>query len=72
MDGGEESESGHGDGGFTVKDMLWHGGSVWDAWFSCASNQVRPSVTSIFFPVASLRNEEASSPVRIGSAWVCA
>ncbi|KAM3410793.1 hypothetical protein ACQJBY_002797 [Aegilops geniculata] len=40
MDGGEESERGHGDGGFTVKDMLWHGGSVWDAWFSCASNQV--------------------------------
>ncbi|KAG6530993.1 hypothetical protein ZIOFF_004763 [Zingiber officinale] len=23
-----------------MKDMLWHGGSAWDAWFSCASNQV--------------------------------
>ncbi|EMS49038.1 hypothetical protein TRIUR3_02444 [Triticum urartu] len=41
-DQAEESivKRGHGDGGFTVKDMLWHGGSVWDAWFSCASNQV--------------------------------
>ncbi|GER37961.1 auxin transporter-like protein [Striga asiatica] len=25
---------------FGVKNMLWHGGSAWDAWFSCASNQV--------------------------------
>lgn len=25
----------------SVKSLLWHGGSVWDAWFSCASNQVR-------------------------------
>lgn len=25
---------------FSVKSLLWHGGSVWDAWFSCASNQV--------------------------------
>ncbi|CAL5095239.1 unnamed protein product [Urochloa decumbens] len=30
-----------GDGGFGLKSFLWHGGSVWDAWFSCASNQVR-------------------------------
>uniref|UniRef100_A0A1J3EQ43 Auxin transporter-like protein 1 n=1 Tax=Noccaea caerulescens TaxID=107243 RepID=A0A1J3EQ43_NOCCA len=26
--------------GFSVKSFLWHGGSAWDAWFSCASNQV--------------------------------
>ncbi|KAL9259145.1 Auxin transporter protein 1-like protein [Drosera capensis] len=26
--------------GFSVKGLLWHGGSVYDAWFSCASNQV--------------------------------
>ncbi|XP_039118791.1 auxin transporter-like protein 2 [Dioscorea cayenensis subsp. rotundata] len=26
--------------GFSLKRILWHGGSVWDAWFSCASNQV--------------------------------
>lgn len=25
---------------FSVKSLLWHGGSAWDAWFSCASNQV--------------------------------
>ncbi|MBA0631417.1 hypothetical protein Godav_000294 [Gossypium davidsonii] len=25
---------------FSVKNLLWHGGSVYDAWFSCASNQV--------------------------------
>lgn len=29
------------DGKLTMKSLLWHGGSVWDAWFSCASNQVR-------------------------------
>lgn len=27
---------------FSIKSLLWHGGSVWDAWFSCASNQVLP------------------------------
>jgi auxin influx carrier (AUX1 LAX family) len=26
--------------GFGLKSILWHGGSVYDAWFSCASNQV--------------------------------
>lgn len=26
--------------GFSFKSALWHGGSVYDAWFSCASNQV--------------------------------
>ncbi|KAE8717391.1 Auxin transporter-like protein 1 [Hibiscus syriacus] len=25
---------------FSIKSILWHGGSAWDAWFSCASNQV--------------------------------
>lgn len=25
---------------FNMKSFLWHGGSAWDAWFSCASNQV--------------------------------
>ena len=25
---------------FSFKSLLWHGGSVWDAWFSCASNEV--------------------------------
>ncbi|CAH8392639.1 unnamed protein product, partial [Eruca vesicaria subsp. sativa] len=26
--------------GSALSNFLWHGGSVWDAWFSCASNQV--------------------------------
>lgn len=30
---------------FSVKSILWHGGSTWDAWFSCASNQVYPKIT---------------------------
>ncbi|KVI03335.1 Amino acid transporter, transmembrane [Cynara cardunculus var. scolymus] len=25
---------------FSMKNALWHGGSSWDAWFSCSSNQV--------------------------------
>ncbi|KAI7756058.1 hypothetical protein M8C21_019787, partial [Ambrosia artemisiifolia] len=25
---------------FNMKNALWHGGSAWDAWFSCSSNQV--------------------------------
>ncbi|KAI7735243.1 hypothetical protein M8C21_028374, partial [Ambrosia artemisiifolia] len=25
---------------FSMKNALWHGGSAWDAWFSCSSNQV--------------------------------
>lgn len=24
-----------------MSSLFWHGGSVYDAWFSCASNQVR-------------------------------
>lgn len=29
------------DSKFGLKSLLWHGGSVYDAWFSCASNQVQ-------------------------------
>ena len=29
-------------GRILMKRFLWHGGSVFDAWFSCASNQVYP------------------------------
>ncbi|RRT71937.1 hypothetical protein B296_00005867 [Ensete ventricosum] len=36
---GEDEEAAH---GFNMKSFLWHGGSAWDAWFSCASNQVLP------------------------------
>jgi auxin influx carrier (AUX1 LAX family) len=38
----EEERGGHEEahGTLSMKSFLWHGGSVWDAWFSCASNQV--------------------------------
>lgn len=36
---GEREEENEG-GGSGLKNFLWHGGSVYDAWFSCASNQV--------------------------------
>ncbi|GER55813.1 auxin transporter-like protein [Striga asiatica] len=43
-DGGAKAEEAASEaeeqGIFSVKNMLWHGGSAWDAWFSCASNQV--------------------------------
>ena len=41
---GDGDEEQHGGGKFSVTSFLWHGGSVWDAWFSCASNQVRPAL----------------------------
>ena len=34
---------------FGVKNLLWHGGSSWDAWFSCASNQVKKQNQTHFF-----------------------
>jgi len=27
-----------------LRSLLWHGGSVYDAWFSCASNQVTKKI----------------------------
>ncbi|THU67992.1 hypothetical protein C4D60_Mb05t30550 [Musa balbisiana] len=38
--GGKEEEDDETASVFSVKSLLWHGGSAWDAWFSCASNQV--------------------------------
>jgi auxin influx carrier (AUX1 LAX family) len=40
------------DGKFSMTSLLWHGGSVWDAWFSCASNQVRPTTNDLVMPLA--------------------
>ena len=38
---GDEREEDKGDESqLSLKTLLWHGGSVYDAWFSCASNQV--------------------------------
>lgn len=31
-----------------LSNLFWHGGSVYDAWFSCASNQVH--ITTIYIP----------------------
>lgn len=36
----EEEKEQTDDSGSGLKSLLWHGGSVYDAWFSCASNQV--------------------------------
>ncbi|CDP14046.1 unnamed protein product [Coffea canephora] len=38
-DGGEEGRVDH-EPIHRFKSLFWHGGSVYDAWFSCASNQV--------------------------------
>ena len=35
-----ESEGKPRDAKSRLLSFLWHGGSVYDAWFSCASNQV--------------------------------
>lgn len=35
-----ESEGKASDMKSKLSNMFWHGGSVYDAWFSCASNQV--------------------------------
>ncbi|EAY80094.1 hypothetical protein EE612_053740 [Oryza sativa] len=38
--GGAAAASGRRRGKLAVSSLFWHGGSVYDAWFSCASNQV--------------------------------
>lgn len=35
----------------SFKTLLWHGGSVYDAWFSCASNQVIPIIPPLSTPL---------------------
>lgn len=42
---GREEEEKEDSSGFNMKSLLWHGGSVYDAWFSCASNQVSKKST---------------------------
>ncbi|KAL0316386.1 UNVERIFIED_CONTAM: Auxin transporter-like protein 2 [Sesamum radiatum] len=37
--GGKDEETVEDHSIFSLKNVLWHGGSAWDAWFSCASNQ---------------------------------
>jgi auxin influx carrier (AUX1 LAX family) len=33
-----------------LSGLLWHGGSAYDAWFSCASNQVNELCRRRFLP----------------------
>ncbi|RWW00869.1 hypothetical protein BHE74_00046366 [Ensete ventricosum] len=33
-----------------LSGLLWHGGSAYDAWFSCASNQVRLFFSRLLLP----------------------
>ena len=35
-----EQDGGSGNAKARLSGLLWHGGSAYDAWFSCASNQV--------------------------------
>jgi hypothetical protein len=67
-----------------IKSFFWHGGSVYDAWFSCASNQVhrsspavcskRPmfSVFSLCCPNFLVLFSELSSEnfMELGSIWM--
>ncbi|KAK4396135.1 Auxin transporter-like protein 2 [Sesamum angolense] len=48
--GGKEEEKVEEHSMFSVKSMLWHGGSAWDAWFSCASNQVAQVLLTLHTP----------------------
>jgi len=50
--GHEEKEVSNDESGFSLKSVLWHGGSVYDAWFSCSSNQV------LLHPVHDLKKRE--------------
>jgi auxin influx carrier (AUX1 LAX family) len=42
--GGAAAASGRRRGKLAVSSLFWHGGSVYDAWFSCSSNQVQSVV----------------------------
>lgn len=43
----EEEEGPDQQSAFSLTSFLWHGGSVYDAWFSCASNQVNLTKTQV-------------------------
>ena len=48
-DNREEEDNEKDNSGISFKSFLWHGGSVYDAWFSCASNQVLPHNNFYFY-----------------------
>jgi auxin influx carrier (AUX1 LAX family) len=43
-----------------LSGLLWHGGSAYDAWFSCASNQVT-TLLSLLFPCSCSSEASESS-----------
>uniref|UniRef100_R7WCK4 Amino acid transporter transmembrane domain-containing protein n=1 Tax=Aegilops tauschii TaxID=37682 RepID=R7WCK4_AEGTA len=45
---------GGGDGKSRLSGLLWHGGSAYDAWFSCASNQVAQVLLTLPYSFAQL------------------
>lgn len=59
-----------------LSKFLWHGGSVYDAWFSCASNQVSHflpliekkkksyTVCCFFSPLSYMKNQKRREDVR--------
>ncbi|KAI5022516.1 hypothetical protein ZWY2020_059246 [Hordeum vulgare] len=49
----EDGQDG-GDGKSRLSGLLWHGGSAYDAWFSCASNQVAQVLLTLPYSFAQL------------------
>ena len=43
-----------------LSKFFWHGGSVYDAWFSCASNQALSLVTNFFFYILAWKTNTSS------------
>jgi auxin influx carrier (AUX1 LAX family) len=43
-----------------LSGLLWHGGSAYDAWFSCASNQVTTLPSLLFLCSCSSEASESS------------
>jgi auxin influx carrier (AUX1 LAX family) len=50
----EEEHAGEGGGKSRLSGLLWHGGSAYDAWFSCASNQVAQVLLTLPYSFAQL------------------
>lgn len=44
-----------------LSSLFWHGGSVYDAWFSCASNQVYNIIICLFHTPVSFVNSNLAS-----------
>lgn len=53
-DAEDGQDGGGGDGKSRLSGLLWHGGSAYDAWFSCASNQVAQVLLTLPYSFAQL------------------